>query len=333
VELDGRTVSVDGYRYGFNDKESIDEVSGDKNSYDFGARMYNPRIGRWLSPDALEAKHPDASTYCFVKNMPTLAVDPDGKDVIIVIYSGTDSRYKQAAWTRVREIKARPTFDKTTDKVIFMHVKDLGKLEEMVNYQLSDRVREKYGKTVEFSYYGHGGTDGPISEQVVSGDYNLADETGLVYDQSQMSKSGWANIDFNFDPKNSIANFYGCRTSEFAMMFAVFQNVAYASGYGGSAGPTTNPTKFESSMNTYDYMYMWDGDGLIIYKGREAGEHRGSTDNDNDGYLDWEKNDPTSNGDWAEYGNTMRSQEVSWGEFSTNVRVRGDGKLAGYKKK
>ncbi len=46
-----------------------------------------------------------------------------------------------------------------------------------------------------------------------------------------------------------------------------------------------------------------------------------------------EKNDPTSTGDWAEYGNTMRSQEVSWGEFSTNVRVRGDGKLAGYKKK
>ena len=34
------------YRYGFNGMEKDDEVSGSKNYYNFGARMYDSRIGR-----------------------------------------------------------------------------------------------------------------------------------------------------------------------------------------------------------------------------------------------------------------------------------------------
>ncbi|MFK7059864.1 hypothetical protein V3Q90_06970 [Flavobacterium oreochromis] len=34
-----------GYRYGFNGKED-DQIKGEGNSYDFGARIYDPRIGR-----------------------------------------------------------------------------------------------------------------------------------------------------------------------------------------------------------------------------------------------------------------------------------------------
>lgn len=69
------------YRYGFNGMESDDEVSGDNNSYDFGARMYNPRIGRWMSRDAHESSYPNLSSYSFVKNNPVTFVDPDGRDV------------------------------------------------------------------------------------------------------------------------------------------------------------------------------------------------------------------------------------------------------------
>ncbi len=45
-ELPGRT-----YAYGFNGMERDEEVKGVGNSYDFGARMHNPRLGRWLSVD------------------------------------------------------------------------------------------------------------------------------------------------------------------------------------------------------------------------------------------------------------------------------------------
>jgi hypothetical protein len=34
-----------GYRYGFNGKENDGEVSGEGNQYDYGFRIYNPRLG------------------------------------------------------------------------------------------------------------------------------------------------------------------------------------------------------------------------------------------------------------------------------------------------
>ena len=48
-----RRHSNDDYRYGFNGKESDNELKGKGNSYDFGARMYDPRTGRWFARDDL----------------------------------------------------------------------------------------------------------------------------------------------------------------------------------------------------------------------------------------------------------------------------------------
>ncbi len=48
----------DDYRYGFNGHEKDDEVRGTKGaSYDFGARMYDPRVARFLSSDPWEGKY------------------------------------------------------------------------------------------------------------------------------------------------------------------------------------------------------------------------------------------------------------------------------------
>lgn len=81
VTLSRRNFSVsEGYSYGFNNMENDDEVKGDNNSYDFGARMYDTRLGRWLSPDMLEKKYPSLSTYCFTNNNPVINIDFDGND-------------------------------------------------------------------------------------------------------------------------------------------------------------------------------------------------------------------------------------------------------------
>jgi RHS repeat-associated protein len=37
------------YRYGFNGKEQDPEVKGARDQYDYGMRMYDPRVGRFLS--------------------------------------------------------------------------------------------------------------------------------------------------------------------------------------------------------------------------------------------------------------------------------------------
>src|SRR5690606_10056838 len=80
--MPGRSFRSDEYRYGFNGMEKDDEVKDPGNSYDFGARMYDPRIGRWLSIDPLAFKFPSLSTYNFAGNSPIYNVDPDGKEIV-----------------------------------------------------------------------------------------------------------------------------------------------------------------------------------------------------------------------------------------------------------
>jgi RHS repeat-associated protein len=81
VQLDGRTIQGDFYRRGFNGMEKDDEVKGGGNSYDFGARMYDARVGRWLTIDPLLRKYPSLSPYNFVSNNPLIFVDPNGKEI------------------------------------------------------------------------------------------------------------------------------------------------------------------------------------------------------------------------------------------------------------
>jgi RHS repeat-associated protein len=77
--------SSDSYRYGFNGKELDNELKGEGNSYDFGARMLDPRVGRWFARDPLESKYPNWSTYNFSFNNPIHFKDPDGKDPVTAI--------------------------------------------------------------------------------------------------------------------------------------------------------------------------------------------------------------------------------------------------------
>jgi RHS repeat-associated protein len=70
------------YRYGFNGKEKDDETNVNGGSYDFGARMYDSRLGRWLSLDPLQAKYANLSPYNFTGNSPILYLDPDGKRIV-----------------------------------------------------------------------------------------------------------------------------------------------------------------------------------------------------------------------------------------------------------
>jgi len=82
MQMPGRNFSSDKYRYGFQGQEKDDEIKGSGNSYDFGARLYDSRLGRWLAVDPLAAKYPSLSAYSFVRNCPILCYDPDGKVIV-----------------------------------------------------------------------------------------------------------------------------------------------------------------------------------------------------------------------------------------------------------
>jgi RHS repeat-associated protein len=75
------------YRYGFNGKEMDNEVSGAGNQYDYGFRIYNPRLGRFLSVDPLTPKFPFYTPYQFSGNKPISNIDLDGREDLYYLIS------------------------------------------------------------------------------------------------------------------------------------------------------------------------------------------------------------------------------------------------------
>jgi len=80
--MPGRKFNSGDYRFGFNGMERDDELKGEGNSYDFGARIYDNRVGRWLSVDPLQTHYPSLSPYNGMGNNPIYFIDPDGKRII-----------------------------------------------------------------------------------------------------------------------------------------------------------------------------------------------------------------------------------------------------------
>lgn len=67
----------DGYRYGFNGKEQDKDLHS-LTAYDYGFRIYNPALGRFLSVDPLNYTFPYYSPYHFAGNSPIKFLDLDG---------------------------------------------------------------------------------------------------------------------------------------------------------------------------------------------------------------------------------------------------------------
>jgi RHS repeat-associated protein len=117
VVLEGRNYTFgSGYRYGFNGKEKDDEgMGGGGQTYDYGFRIYNPGLAKFLSVDPLSGKYVFYTPYQFAGNKPIVAVDidgledmwvhawtnPDGTNGSITVFSDEDR------WPRFREEMAR----------------------------------------------------------------------------------------------------------------------------------------------------------------------------------------------------------------------------------
>ncbi len=91
LAMNGRQADAGDYRYGFNGKEN-DRDWGTKWIQDYGFRLYNPSIGKFLSVDPLTASYPFYTPYQFAGNKPIAAVDLDGLEEDFVFNSPVITR-------------------------------------------------------------------------------------------------------------------------------------------------------------------------------------------------------------------------------------------------
>ncbi len=78
IEERSWVASSSSYRFGFNGMEKDDGIKGTGNSLDFGARIYDSRLGRWMSTDPMFNTQPDWSPYKAFYDNPNYWIDPDG---------------------------------------------------------------------------------------------------------------------------------------------------------------------------------------------------------------------------------------------------------------
>jgi RHS repeat-associated protein len=67
-------------RYRYNGKEKQSDLINSKNLdwYDYGARFYDPSLGRWHSVDPLVEKRSNESPFAYCGNNPVSRIDPTG---------------------------------------------------------------------------------------------------------------------------------------------------------------------------------------------------------------------------------------------------------------
>jgi RHS repeat-associated protein len=111
MQVPNRFGSIEDYRYGFNGKEKDDEVKGKGLQIDYGFRVYDSRIGKFLSQDPLFKSYPWYTPYQFAGNKPIAAIDLDGLEEKIVIMHSTQSGKVR------REVYDYKTLRKTTDYI------------------------------------------------------------------------------------------------------------------------------------------------------------------------------------------------------------------------
>ena len=228
-QMNGRDFTNPGaqaYRYGFNGKENDNEVKGAGNQQDYGMRIYDPRIGKFLSVDPITAEYPMLTPYQFASNRPIGAIDLDGleaKDLMTgkVILFPKDEKLKKlksndySYWSDMLDFekssRSQTAFGMNPD-IKRQEMKDAsGKMMNtdyydvtitklppgMTKTQLFDHIKRNFDEFMDLKIANFVGTNTNSAQRWIRGQVfgttmtfvNPIDQAGVV--ASQSSKDNW----------------------------------------------------------------------------------------------------------------------------------------------
>lgn len=249
--------SLDAYRYGFNNMEKDDEIKGSGNSYDFGARIYDPRVVRWLSRDSYERKHPDLTPYNFAANNPVLFVDPDGNDNVIylVVQNNDDCGLDNSSAHKVAAEANK----------MFMA---LGVESRVVVFNESSRGEFDMDRMDDNDSYAIVGSSKEIFERT-----NLAGEKGALEYSDNYGNAIGVYMD-------NLGNYKEMPTNSVEQLIAF--GIVHGRGHNSSKESIYHPSLQEDVETNY-INFMTDGAVVMIHFGDDLGS--GVSPADNSGYT------------------------------------------------
>ena len=136
--MPGRQFNSSSYKYGFNGKEKDEEgLGGGGSTYDYGFRIYNPALGRFLSVDPLSKSYPWYTPYQFAGNKPIVAIDLDGLEEYIVhnIYNKKTGELMSVSVSSFKDVSGN-----LRDNDVHKDGHDVTKQKVMTTYSYDDKT-------------------------------------------------------------------------------------------------------------------------------------------------------------------------------------------------
>jgi RHS repeat-associated protein len=130
---------IGAYRYGFNGKE-LDKpgMGGGQSTYDYGFRIYNPAIAKFLSVDPLTRSFPWNSPYSYAENGPVENIDLDGKERFHYTRITDEDGNSKLVYTHTEDII------ETNYKVVFIGIVPVLTKAEIRNTRVEFVVHDKF---------------------------------------------------------------------------------------------------------------------------------------------------------------------------------------------